>query len=340
MINDLLTVTVPGNATSGKIVVSFQGKPYTSLTNFTVAPAGTVSNLTGQGVFSTPTGLAIDQNGNLFVSDIEAGLIDKVNPANGSVNVYAGNGSYNFNGGSPLLAAGIYGALDLAFGPDGDMYATDQWYGPIWKITADSANSLLPYGQVFSPSGLYIDGSGNLYVTDAQKIKKIAPDGTVSVLAGQSTQGFQNGPVSTASFVVPTSLVLDGGGSIYISDDNVIRLLSNGYVSTFVGGGGNGGYMDGIGLNAGFTSIGYIARDPATGNIYATDPGDHVVRMISPAGVVTTIAGSPGQQGNQNGTGAAAQFEGPGGIAIDKNGNIYVSDGSYSNSSIRKIQLH
>jgi len=75
------------------------------------------------------------------------------------------------------------------------------------------------------------------------------------------------------------------------------------------------------------------------GNIFATDPGDHVVRMITPSGVVTTIAGNPGHAGTQNGTGSAASFEGPYGIAIDKNGNIFVSDGSSSNSSIREIQL-
>jgi hypothetical protein len=62
--------------------------------------------------------------------------------------------------------------------------------------------------------------------------------------------------------------------------------------------------------------------------------------MITPSGVVTTIAGSPGKQGHQDGTGPAALFEGPSGIAIDKNGNIYVSEGSFNSSVIRKIQLH
>jgi hypothetical protein len=104
LVNDLLTVSIPNSATSGKIIVTYKGKPYTSLTNFAVAPVGTVSNLTSQGVFSTPIGLAIDQNGNLVVADVEAGLIDQVNPVDGAVVAYAGNGSYNFNGGSPLMS--------------------------------------------------------------------------------------------------------------------------------------------------------------------------------------------------------------------------------------------
>jgi hypothetical protein len=339
LINDVLTVPVPAGANNGKITVTFKGKPYTSFQDFTLTPVGTVSALTSQGAFSTPTGLAIDQNNNLFVADLQAGVIDKVDPVSGSVVVYAGNGSYNFAGGSPLLSAGIYGALNLGFHPNGDLYATNQWYGPIFKITADSAIYLFPAGQFFSTDGLYIDAAGNIYLTDAKQIKKITPGNTVSVLAG-STQGFQNGPASTALFLNPTSLVSDEQGNLFISDDNMIRLLSNGSVSTFAGGGGNGEYVDGIGLSAGFLNINSIARDPATGNIFATEPANHVVRMISPTGVVTTIAGSPGQQGYQNGTGPAALFEGPWGIAVDKNGEIYVSDGSYANSNIRKIQLH
>jgi sugar lactone lactonase YvrE len=269
LINDQLTVTVPANAANGKIIVNYKGKPYTSLTDFTLAPVGSVTSLTTLGAFGQPAGLAFDRNGNLFVADLYAGMIDKVNTVNGSISAYAGNGSYNFNGGSPLLSAGIYGALNLAFAANGDMYATDQWYGPIWRITPDSAGYLLTPGQLFSPAGLYIDASGNLYITDAQKIKKISPAGIVSTLAGQATQGGQNGPAATASFLNPSSLVLDAAGNIYIADNSTIRLLSNDYVTVFAGGGGNGGYKDGIGLGAGFTSINSIAIDPATGNIFA-----------------------------------------------------------------------
>ena len=339
LVNDVLTVPVPAGANNGKITVTFKGKPYTSFQDFTITPVGTVSAVTSRGAFSTPAGLAIDQNNNLFVADLEAGVIDKVDPANGSIAAYAGNGSYNFNGGSPLLSAGIYGAITLGFHPNGDLYATNQWYGSLFKITGDSAINLFPAGPFFSTNGLYIDAAGNIYVTDALQIKKITAGGTVSVLAG-STQGFQNGPASTALFLNPTSLVSDEQGNLFISDQSEIRLLSNGTVSTFAGGGGNGEYVDGTGSFAGFLNISSIARDPATGNIFATEPASHIVRMISPAGVVTTIAGNPGQQGYQNGTGPTALFEGPWGIAIDKNGNIYVSDGSYADSNIRKIQLH
>lgn len=336
---DEITVNVPAGAISGKITVTYKGVAFTSLVDFNVSPVGTVSTVTNLGSFSTPTDLAFDQTGNLFVSDLEGGVIDKINTVNGAVSLYVGNGSYNSNGGSPLTSAGIYGAGYLAFAPDGVLYAADGWYGQLFRITADSATSFYPFGPNLSTLAIYIDNAGNFYVSEGLQIKKISAGGAVSVLAGQGTQGILNGPAATALFEDPVSLTQDAAGNLYIADASQIRLLSNGYVSTFAGGGNIAGFHDGSGLNASFTDIGNIIRDPVSGNIYATDPGDHVVRMITPAGIVTTIAGNPGHQGTQDGKGAAALFQGPAGIAIDKNGDIYVSDGSYATSCIRKIKL-
>jgi sugar lactone lactonase YvrE len=340
-----MTVDVPTNATSGLVTVNFKGQPYTSLTDFTVTPVGEVTNLTATGVFQTPRGMAFDANGNLYVSDLQAGVIDKVDPNSGTVNTYAGNGSYSFNGGSPILSAGIYGALSLAFGPDGNLYAVDNWYSQVFKITADSVISLLPVGgpasnTVFMPEGIVFDSSGNFYVGADQQIRMVSPSGVVSILAGTGLQGENNGPAASASFDDPTALQLDGSGNLYICDVQSIRMLGNGIVSTFAGGGGNGGFQDGIGTYAGFIGVNDMVRDPRNGNFYVTDPGDHVVRMITPGGVVTTIAGTIGQPGTQNGTGSGALFEGPSGIALDKNGVIYVSDGTGATSCIRKIILH
>ncbi|TDW95836.1 IPT/TIG domain-containing protein [Dinghuibacter silviterrae] len=340
-----MTVAVPTGATSGKVTVNFKNQPYTSLSDFTVTPVGEVTNLTATGAFQTPAGMTFDKNGNLYVSDPPAGVIDKVDPNSGTVTTYAGNGMFSFGGGSPILSAGIYGAWNLAFGPDGNLYATDRFYGIVFKITADSVTSLLPMGgpagiALSSPVGIAFDGSGDLLLSDAERIKMVSPSGSVSILAGTGLQGIVNGPAASAGFSYPTALQLDGSGNVYICDNNMIRLLSNGSVSTFAGGGGNGGFQDGVGTFAGFTSVNDLVRDPKSGNIYVTDPGDHVVRMIAPNGLVTTIAGKIGVQGTQNGTGSGALFEGPSGIAMDKNGVIYVSDGSGATSSIRKIIVH
>jgi sugar lactone lactonase YvrE len=340
-----MTVTIPGNATSGKVTVNYKGQPYTSLTDLTIAPVGEVTSLTATGAFQDPTGLAFDNSGQLYVADVEAGVIDKVDPNSGVITPYAGDGTYGFSGGSPLLSAGIYGALSLAFGPDGNLYAVDYWYDRVFRITPDSAVLALPIGGpasnvLLSPEGIVFDGSGNFYVGASQQIRMVSPGGVVSVVAGTGLQGVANGPAASASFGNPSALQFDGSGNLYICDGASVRLLSNGIVSTFVGTGGNGGFQDGVGTNAGFIATDDIVRDPGNGNFYVTDPGDHVVRMITASGVVTTIAGTVGQQGIQNGIGPQALFEGPSGIALDKNGVIYVSDGSGSNSSIRKIVLH
>jgi len=345
LLDAFMTVIVPGNATSGKITVNYKGQPYISLTDFAVSPVGEVVGLTPTGVLQDPTGLAFDKNGILYVADLEGGVIDKVDTSSGAITPYAGNGTFSFDGGSPILSAGLYGALSLAFGPDGNLYAVDNWYSRVFKITADSIISILPIGgpavnTVFSPEGIVFDGSGNFYVGSNQQIRMVSPGGVVSILAGTGLQGLNNGPAASASFYNPTAMQLDGSGNLYICDGSSIRMLGNGIVSTFAGGGGNGAFQDGVGTNAGILGANDIVRDSATGNFYVTDPGDHVVRMITPSGVVTTIAGKIGQQGNQNGTGSAALFEGPSGITMDKNGVLYVSDGSFGNSSIRKIVLH
>jgi sugar lactone lactonase YvrE len=341
----LMTVTIPANATSGKVTVNYKGQPYTSLTDLTIAPVGEVTNVTATGGFQTPKGLAIDSTGELYVADVEAGYIDRIDPNSGAVSAYAGNGTYSYNGGSPILSAGLYGASSVAFGPDGNLYAVDNWYGQIFKITADSItfvepNSATPGNTLLLPGGIVFDGSGNIYVGANQQIRMVSPSGVISTLAGTGIQGGINGPAASATFGYPSALQFDASGNLYICDGAAVRMLSNGIVSTFAGTGGNGGFQDGVGTNAGFVGTYDMIRDPKTGNFYVTDPGDHVVRMITAGGVVTTIAGKVGQQGTQNGTGAGALFEGPNCIAMDKNGVLYVSDGSYSNSSIRKIVLH
>ena len=345
LLDALMTVVVPDNATSGKVTVNYKGQPYTSLVDFTVAPVGEVTNLTATGVFQAPTGVAVDKNGTVYVSDLQGAVIDKVDPVSGAITAYAGNGTWNSSAVTPLLAANVYGALNLAFGPDGNLYAINHWSSLIWKITPDSVISLLPNGgppanTVSNPAGIAFDASGNLYVAADQQIRMVSPAGVVSVLAGTGSQGVEDGSAATATFSNPTALQLDGSGNLYICDVSRVRLLSNGVVSTFAGGGGNGQFQDGVGGSAGFLGVNDMVRDPKTGTFYVTDPGDHVVRMITANGTVTTLAGKIGQQGTQNGTGSGALFEGPSGIAMDKNGVLYVSDGTLTNSSIRKIVLH
>jgi sugar lactone lactonase YvrE len=189
-----------------------------------------------------------------------------------------------------------------------------------------------------SPQGLATDAAGNVYVADRdnQAIRKITPAGMVSTLAGSSvSMGDNDGIGSRARFFRPTGVAVDGAGNVFVADTRnytVRRISAAGVVSTIAGRADEAGSTNGPGAAARFASPQGIAVD-ATGNVYVTDFDSHVIRKISTSGIVTTFAGS--SMGSADGNGASAQFAYPSGLAIDKDGNLYVGD-SHS-LTIRKI---
>jgi len=140
--------------------------------------------------------------------------------------------------------------------------------------------------------------------------------------------GSADGTGSAARFNLPKGVATDSAGNIYVADaDNstIRKITPAGVVTTLAGSAGLSGSADGTGSAARFNLPKGVATDSA-GNVYVADGDNHTIRKITPAGVVTTLAGSAGQSGIADGTGSAARFSGPQGVATDSRGNVFVAD--------------
>jgi hypothetical protein len=208
---------------------------------------------------------------------------------------------------------------------------------------AGSTNGTGSAARFAFPEGITCDTSGNIYVADTfnRTIRKIvASTAAVTTLAGLAgSSGSTDGTGSAARFNGPEGVACDTSGNIYVADsiNNIIRKIvaSTGVVTTLAGLAGSSGSTDGTGSAARFWSPWGVACD-TSGNIYVADASNSIIRkIVASTGVVTTLAGTAGSTGSANGTGSAAQFNGPEGVACDTSGNIYVAD--TFNHTIRKI---
>lgn len=202
------------------------------------------------------------------------------------------------------------------------------------KGYADGAGSTAKFS---TPSGVTADASGNIYVTDFENfiVRKVTASGEVSSVAGQTSAGYLNGVGDLAKFYGPNGVAADANGNLFVCDEgnHCIRMITpEGKVTTYVGG-GIPGMVDGETMQARFNSPSGIAIDKG-GNLYVADQGNNSIRKITPQRLVITIAGN-GEASYADGTGSAARFYRPTGVATDANGNIYVAD--LFNHRIRKI---
>jgi len=275
-----------------------------------ITPAGVVSTLAGlagttgstdgtasAARFNAPTGITVDNAGNVYVADTDNETLRKITPA-GAVSTVAGQ-------------AGQSGSADGT--------GTAAQFASPSDVNVDSAGNL------------YVADAGN------DTIRKITPAGGVTTVAGLAgVSGSADGTGTAARFNVPEGVTVDSSGNLYVADaaNHTIRKITPaGAVTTLAGLAGTSGGADGPGSMARFQFPADLIVDTA-GNLFVADTDNHAIRKVTPAGVVATVAGLVGTSGNADGTGTAARFFYPTGVTVDASGNVYVAD--TNNHTIRE----
>jgi len=311
--------------------------------------AGTCGSVDATGAaasFRDPSGVAIDNAGNLYVADTFNFTIRRITPA-GVVSTFAGMAGVQGNADGAGAAASFFPPVSVVTDSAGNLYVLDN--STIRKITPDAVVTTIVGASagIGSEQGIAIDSADNLYVADTynDSIRKITPAGVVSTLAGTpATPGYTDGNGASARFYSPFGIATDGAGNVYVADLNnqsIRAITPQGVVNTLAGApyplGVNNPIclsVGGIGTAARFCNPQGVATD-STGNVYVADTFNCAIRKITPAGVVSTLAGTAGTCGSVDGPGSAASFKYPQGIAADSTGNTYVADST--NCTIRKI---
>ena len=324
------------------------------------ATAWPYSSVDGTGTdasFYYPTGMALDSTGTLFVADSNGNSIRKITPL-GVVTTLAGlaGGSGNVDANGP--DARFYEPGGVTVDGTGNVYVADTLNLEIRKITpagivttlagqnnwsySGGADGIGADARFYYPNGVAADKFGNLFVADTydHAIRQISQSGFVNTLAGTLSWfnwGSTDGTGSAARFRYPDRVAVDGAGNLFVTDsgNNTIRKITpGGVVTTLAGTAGLTGTADGTGGNAQFSDPTGVAVD-SSGNIYVTDTNTSVIRKVTQAGVVTTLAGMAGVTGAADGTGSTARFNHPQDVAADGAGNLYVADSG--NNTIRMI---
>jgi len=229
----------------------------------------------------------------------------------------------------------------IAVGPDNTAYVADTYNHCIRKISVDgtvatlAGNGVKGYAggngstaQFNSPFSIDVDAAGNVFVADSgnNRIRKVTAAGQVTTLAGSGIAGRSDGPALGSRFSLPSDLVVDAAGNIFVADlgSHAIRVVSaSGGVSTLAGNGAPGA-ADGAGPTAQFNAPSGIALGNY-GEILVADTNNNRIRKISPGGMVSTIAGS-GVAGSADGMATGSTFGGPCDLILTTDGSLIVTD--------------
>jgi uncharacterized protein (TIGR03437 family) len=314
-----------------------------------------------------PTGVAVDQAGNLFIADFGNSRIRVVSA--GKIATIAGSSE-----GAPLadrenaLSVLLNGPTGVAIDAAGNVYFTEGAIGSgsglaqgdcrVWKVTPDNVLTVLAGtglasysgdggsatgAQLLAPMGIATDPAGNIYIADTgnHRVRRMGPDGVIRTIAGSGVQGYSGdgGPAVSAQLNSPTGVSFHPSGVLLIADsgNSRIRMItSDGTIGTLIGNGNSSYYGDGIGsLQASINHPQSVAVSPS-GEVYIADTQNNAIRKRSANGLMSAIAGTgPAGFSGDGGPATSALLNGPTGVAVDAGGNVYVVDAG--NQRVRKV---
>ena len=333
--------------------------------NGTGAYGGDDSAATLAKLFS-PSGVTLDGSGNIYIADASNFRIRKITVSTGIISSVAGNGTASYRGdGSAAIMANLYNPTGVAVDGSGNIYIADFYNQRVRKITASTGvistvagngtqayggdNSLATLANLTRPSGVAVDGLGNIYIADSKnhRIRKVtATTGIISTVAGSETGGFggyggDDSAATSAKLKDPQGVAVDGSGNIYIADASNHRIrkvtASTGIITTVAGSGTLGFAGDGNAANLARLNNPIGVTVDGNGNIYIADANNHRIRKVTAStGVISTIAGDGTLGFGGDGNAAIlANLNTPSGVTVDGSGNIYIADAN--NQRIRKV---
>ncbi len=323
--------------------------------------------------------VAVDTQGNTYAADLTNDIVIQVAPT-GSFRIVAGNGISGFSGdGGPATAASLHIGSSvsqsqggIAVDAAGNVYITDTFSSRIRMVSTSGVITTVAgsgtagfsgdggpatSAQLFYPQGVAVDTSGNLFIIDNGRIRKVtAATGVINTIAGNGTQANSGdgGPALAASLLNPSGIAVNASGDLFIAANNVIRKVSaaTGVITTYAGNGTQSFSGDGGPATSAMMSRPLGMAVNASGNLYIADSGNNRIRKVTSNGVISTVAGSGstsvgetnGGFSGDGGQATNALLNQPSGVAVDSSGNLFIADSggtyfseAYGNYRIRQV---
>jgi uncharacterized protein (TIGR03437 family) len=341
-----LTMTTVSQTPSTAMVSDDAGNLYLA-NRYTsqIVKVDTSGNVTQFAQMDSINSLALDGNGNLYVSQDNVATVERVAP-NGSITTVAGTGVGGYSGdGGPATQAQLANPSTLTVDPAGNLYVADN------RLRMVDTNGIIhtaagcacggdgvpiTWVRTGFPLGMAVDAQGGVYYSDrmTHMVRRIAPDGAATVVAGNGEAGFtgDNGPARQARLAAPAGLAIDRAGNLYIAEEqgNRIRRVSpGGTIQTVAGNGISAWSGDGGPATAASLAAPDGVAVDAAGNLYIADTATHRIRKVTSDGIIHTIAGSDqGGLAGDGGPATQALLFNPRMLAFDRAGNLLIADSS------------